>query len=102
MTDDVTEHEALTRRDSSERQRTGSRRGSERSERTRREYMKYGGAVVGGGLLAGCAGDDGTEETEASGGTEASDEPATGEDESYTVSIRPVGDVTFAEPPTEW
>jgi iron complex transport system substrate-binding protein len=21
---------------------------------TRREYMKYGGAVVGGGLLAGC------------------------------------------------
>ena len=102
MTDDVTEHEAPTRRDSSERQRTGSRRGSERSERTRREYMKYGGAVVGGGLLAGCAGDDGTEETEASGGTEASDEPARGEDESYTVSMRPVGDVTFAEPPTEW
>lgn len=23
---------------------------------TRREYMKYGGAVIGGGLLAGCTG----------------------------------------------
>jgi iron complex transport system substrate-binding protein len=23
---------------------------------TRRDYVKYGGAVVGGGLLAGCAG----------------------------------------------
>ena len=35
MTDDVTEYEAPTRRD----------------------YVKYGGAVVGGGLLAGCTGD---------------------------------------------
>ena len=33
MTDDVTEHEVPTRRDT----------------------IKYGGAVVGGGLLAGCS-----------------------------------------------
>ncbi|MFC6724842.1 Fe3+-hydroxamate ABC transporter substrate-binding protein, partial [Halobium palmae] len=30
---------------------------------TRREYVKYGGAVVGGGLLAGCAGSPGPEPT---------------------------------------
>jgi ABC-type Fe3+-hydroxamate transport system substrate-binding protein len=76
---------------------------------TRRDYMKYGGAVVTGGLLAGCAGgsDDGSTpentatetatETEQDSGTET--ETATPES-SYRVELSPVGTVTLDEPPT--
>jgi len=69
---------------------------------TRRKYLKYGGAVVGGGLLAGCTGNrqsgpttDGTA-TE----TQTSTETATAEDASYSVELSPVGDVTLEEPPS--
>jgi len=69
MTDDVTECEVPTRRDT----------------------IKYGGAVVGGGLLAGCAGDsDGP-------GDESSTEGG-----SYTVEMAPVGEVTFESVPEQW
>jgi len=48
---------------------------------TRRDTLKYGGAVAAGGLLAGCAGGSG--ETTPTG---------TGE---YSVSMAPMGEVTF-------
>jgi len=56
---------------------------------TRRDYMKYGGAVIGGGLLSGCSGD-------ASNTTPTSTvtETATA-DGSYSVTMSPAGDVEF-------
>lgn len=57
---------------------------------TRREYMKYGGTIIGGCLLAGCASDTDTEPTP----------PNTSEaDGSYTVTMAPMGAVEFEEPP---
>ncbi|ELZ13327.1 ferrichrome-binding protein [Haloterrigena salina JCM 13891] len=54
---------------------------------TRRDYMTYGGAVVGGGLLAGCIGNgDGPSKS----------------DGSYTVTMDPMGEVTFDEAPETW
>ncbi len=57
---------------------------------TRREFVTYGGTLVGGGLLAGCTGggDDSTPS-----GSDASAE------ESYTVSMAPAGDVSFSDVP---
>ena len=70
---------------------------------TRREYVKYGGAVVGGSLLAGCTGDSdpATSSTETDTPT-ATDDPITTESSSYAVQIAPVGEVTFDETPEEW
>ncbi len=69
---------------------------------TRRDYVKYGGAVVWGGLLAGCSGQsdsgstpDSTSTGEDSTGTNTS----TPEDESYSVTMSPVGTVEFERPP---
>jgi iron complex transport system substrate-binding protein len=64
---------------------------------TRRDYMKYGGAVIGGGLLAGCAGqsDSGSTPSETSTNTESPTE----ENSNYTVSMEPVGDVEFDSVP---
>jgi iron complex transport system substrate-binding protein len=56
---------------------------------TRRDVLKYGGAVAGSGLLAGCS-------------DVASQEQSTGTptgDGSYTVTMAPVGEVTFQQPP---
>jgi ABC-type Fe3+-hydroxamate transport system substrate-binding protein len=82
---------------------------------TRREYVTYGGAVVGGGLLAGCLGGDGGGATESSPTDESSDagEPTTTEPTAteasntetatesspYSVTMSPVGTVTFESPP---
>jgi len=72
---------------------------------TRREYVKYGGAVVGGSLLAGCAGqsDSGSTPTETQTGsataTDNQTETATPEDTSYSVTISPMGTVGFDEVP---
>jgi iron complex transport system substrate-binding protein len=83
MADEATEHEAPTRRD----------------------YMKYGGAVIGGGLLAGCAGqsDSGSTPTEntTTAATEMETETTT-DDGSYTVEMFPVGEVEFEEVPETW
>jgi|AntRauTorcE11898_2_1112593.scaffolds.fasta_scaffold00147_32 ABC-type Fe3+-hydroxamate transport system substrate-binding protein len=64
---------------------------------TRRDYVKYGGAVVGGGLLAGCAGSDPAAESAEAGGSESTIEST--EDGSYSVTMAPMGEVTFDSVP---
>lgn len=56
---------------------------------TRRDYIKYGCAVVGGGLLAGCSGGSGSPSTGTTG-------------ESYTVSMAPMDEVEFESVPESW
>jgi len=65
---------------------------------TRRDYMKYGGVVVGGGLLAGCAGQSESGSTPESVGNDedsSSDTESESGDGSYTVELSPVGEVEF-------
>lgn len=69
---------------------------------TRRDYVKYGGAVIGGGLLAGCSGDGSdTPPTRTATETATTTETQTGtpEDESWTVSMAPMGEVEFDSVP---
>ncbi|WP_459194060.1 ABC transporter substrate-binding protein [Halosimplex sp. J119] len=95
-----------------------------RDASTRRDYLRYGGAALGGGLLAGCTGDDGkTPATTGTDGAEtATETPAdtptatsvpsdtesptasdpTGTDAGYSVTMEPVGTVEFDEPPETW
>ena len=127
MRSDADNREEATRRGSGEEQRAGSRRESDDersgSGRTRRDYLKYGSAVVAGGLFAGCTGDagsastpteeaaktgtDSTSQTSASeGGTGTATSDAktetTAAGESYTVSMEPVGEVEFDGVPKTW
>ena len=80
---------------------------------TRRECMKYGGAVLGTGLLAGCIGDGQTdansgesdpaepnESAESAESTESTEEA--NDFDPYTVSMEPVGEVTFEAVPERW
>ncbi|QKG94198.1 ABC transporter substrate-binding protein (plasmid) [Halorubrum salinarum] len=73
--------------------------------------MKYGGAVVGGTLLAGCTGssDDGatpdqsettTETPSETGGENGSETETSTSEPSYTADLSPVGTVSLEEPPT--
>ena len=92
---------------------------TEREAPTRRDALRYGGAVVVGGLLAGCAGQSATgpapaeadtdenstatgtatpESTSADGTTSVETETATN-DGSYTVEMFPVGEVEFGSVP---
>jgi len=71
---------------------------------TRRDYVKYGGAVVGGGLLAGCTGDSNSGSTSTPTSTETEMETDTAQPTadgatSYEACISPVGCVAFKEPP---
>lgn len=77
---------------------------------TRREYMKFGSALLGTGLLTGCSGDGSGEttgptatatETDRTAATDAatSREPR---DSSYSVTMEPMGSVTFEQPPERW
>ncbi len=75
-----------------------------RSGPTRRDYVKFGGTVLGGGLLAGCAGggsDATTTASDAVSTTEAETKEVTEtpetetSDGSYSVSMAPVGAVEF-------
>jgi iron complex transport system substrate-binding protein len=77
---------------------------------TRRDYMKYGGAVVGGGLLAGCADQSefGSVPTETEMDTDTPTATSTDETtetastpESWTVEMEPRTEVTFESVPTE-
>ncbi|WP_231187464.1 ABC transporter substrate-binding protein [Haladaptatus sp. DYF46] len=65
---------------------------------TRRDYLKYSGAVVGGGLLAGCN-SNGIESTSTPGTPTDSTTSTTTKDESYSVTMAPAGTVEFEEPP---
>ncbi|MCO8245809.1 MULTISPECIES: ABC transporter substrate-binding protein [unclassified Haladaptatus] len=75
---------------------------------TRREYVKYGGVVIGGGLLAGCTSDstpeDGKTKTtsESTDGSDAETVKTTDSDGSYTVTMEPVGAVEFESVPVRW
>ena len=76
---------------------------------TRREYVKYGGAVVGGGLFAGCTGSGESESSDGgdskSSSTRHTSETATegpsrgetnaSEGASYSVTMAPMGEVEF-------
>jgi iron complex transport system substrate-binding protein len=84
---------------------------------TRREYLWYGGTVVGGGLLAGCAGesDSGSGSTTTRTGTPDATESGTSADpteetgeadagaasvaDSWTVAMAPRTEVTFGTVP---
>jgi len=57
-------------------------------EPTRRDALKYGTAVVSGGLLAGCSGEAPTDDT----GTAT-------DDGTYTATISPMGETAFESPP---
>jgi iron complex transport system substrate-binding protein len=81
-----------------------ARNDGDNGEPTRREYVKYGGAVLGGGLLAGCSGgensDSAATETATESDTATATETATEtEDTSYTVEMAPAGEVEFEQPP---
>ncbi|WP_324761230.1 ABC transporter substrate-binding protein [Haloarcula montana] len=69
---------------------------------TRREYVKYSGAVVGGGLLAGCTGQSNNESTPTETEADESTTTATPVEGSYTVSMAPAGEVTFDSVPETW
>jgi iron complex transport system substrate-binding protein len=75
--------------------------GPEGELRTRREYVRYGGAVVTGGLLAGCAGDGDGGSAASTTTTETATTAAT-EDRSYSVRMAPTGEVEFEEVPETW
>lgn len=85
---------------------------------TRRAYLKYGGALVGGGLFAGCSGDGGSgsaggpTDAETATATPEPAETATGieagtassqseatQPEEWTVTIEPAGTRTFTDVP---
>ncbi|MFC7057903.1 ABC transporter substrate-binding protein [Halovenus salina] len=66
---------------------------------TRRDFVKGGGALVAGGLLAGCS-DDSGESTPTDTATEAeTEEDVTTTDQSHTVTMEPVGELTFESVP---
>jgi ABC-type Fe3+-hydroxamate transport system substrate-binding protein len=72
---------------------------------TRRDYLTYGGVVVGGGLLAGCAGQSGSGSTPESDGTDSgpTNENETEEtaetDAAWTATMPPVGELDFDAAP---
>ena len=85
---------------------------SQRGAPTRRDYVKYGGAVVSGGLLAGCTGSttdgsvsapEGNETTGAASESEpetnAEEGEETSEESGYTVEMAPMGEVAFDDVP---
>ena len=102
--DDTNSSETPTRSDSREQTRAGSPRGSERSERTRREYVKYGGAIIAGGLLAGCSSqsDSGSEPTATDADETDADERATATDAPYEVCMKPNGCHTLEAVPEKF
>ncbi|WP_049971468.1 ABC transporter substrate-binding protein [Haladaptatus cibarius] len=70
---------------------------------TRRDYVKYGGAVIGGGLLAGCTDDSSSSEgTTGEQSASADTDSGTSDDDSYSVTMEPVGTVEFGGVPKTW
>src|SRR6056297_2960652 len=66
---------------------------------TRRDYVKYGGAVVAGGLLTGCTDQTDSVSTPASTSTETAMSTATNTetetDASWTAAMPPAGELEF-------
>jgi len=76
---------------------------------TRRGYLKYGAALTSGSLLAGCTGGesstpttDGTDPAGTGSPTADPTEERTATDASYSVTIKPAGEVTFDSAPETW
>lgn len=77
---------------------------------TRREYLKYGGVVIGGGLLAGCTSSGAGDGVNNSGGKTNDSDGSSGDGNatsggganSYSVSMEPVGTVEFEKVPKTW
>jgi iron complex transport system substrate-binding protein len=70
---------------------------------TRRNYVKYGGSLIGSGLLAGCTGNQGSGPTETNTTTDQADTATDSEtDTSYEACIEPAGCITFEEVPETW
>ncbi|WP_247004783.1 ABC transporter substrate-binding protein [Halosolutus gelatinilyticus] len=70
--------------------------GTSRNGITRRDAVRYGSAVVGGGVLAGCMGTEPNDGEDERGGAAASS------DGSYTVEMEPVGEIAFDDVPETW
>ncbi|GAA5433560.1 hypothetical protein Hjap01_03048 [Haloarcula japonica] len=71
---------------------------------TRRDYVKYSGVVVGGGLLAGCVDQSGSEPDPVQTGTgsqSASKAEPTAAGDGYAVTMSPVGTVEFESVPQD-
>jgi ABC-type Fe3+-hydroxamate transport system substrate-binding protein len=76
---------------------------------TRRDYLKGGSALVGGGLLAGCTGEsspgsgaNGSNGSESGGATSSGDGGTTasgGSESSYSATMAPAGTVEFSSVP---
>jgi len=75
---------------------------------TRRRYLRYGGALLASAPLAGCSGDGATPEptstTEQATTAPSTDSTATttGSESASSVSMAPVGEVTFESVPETW
>ncbi|VTT86254.1 hypothetical protein DM2_2292 [Halorubrum sp. DM2] len=71
---------------------------------TRRDTIKYGGSAIGASLLAGCSGDSGSDAASEDTQTETntSTEETKPDDESYSVTMEPVGTVEFESVPETW
>ncbi|MFB6301846.1 MAG: ABC transporter substrate-binding protein [Haloferacaceae archaeon] len=72
---------------------------------TRRDYIKYSGALVSGAALAGCTGGSGAEAAESATSTATATARSTATpagDGSYTVEMAPVGEVEFGSVPETW
>jgi len=70
-------------------------------ETTRRRYLTAAAALSTGGLLAGCT--EQSDPADDSGGSTATGSPTpTTTDSSYSVSMVPVGEVTFDSVPESW
>ncbi|ADQ68883.1 Fe3+-hydroxamate ABC transporter substrate-binding protein [Halogeometricum borinquense DSM 11551] len=80
---------------------------------SRRRFLRTGAGIAVSGALAGCAGQDSSSPTTSEPDTEGTAETSTAEatetsretaetDDSYTVSMEPVGTVEFDEVPESW
>jgi len=69
---------------------------------TRREVIEGGGAVIGGGLLAGCAGQSGPSGGANDSNGSNSNTTTGGGNGSYSVTMAPMGEITFESVPTDW
>ncbi|WP_049985243.1 ABC transporter substrate-binding protein [Halobellus rufus] len=70
---------------------------------TRRRLLGTGGALLTGGLLAGCVGERGeSTATEAGSDTDSNTEATTAAPDGHSVTMAPVGEVAFESDPERW